>query len=122
MKENLMALLLTGAIIVVLGFSLFLMYSAASNTDEAVRGAIRTQEMKRSIEDQNISYYNKIYNRVDRYTTNLTDYQYNTNKRLDHLEERIKRLEASNLAFPVTINNQNGNSEASIVTNDNEIN
>ena len=94
------------------------MLNAATGTEDAVRGAVRLQEMRQSLQDHNDSYYNKIYDRVDRYQSNLTDYQYHTNKRLDYLESRLKKIEASSTGFPVTINNQNGNSEASVVTSD----
>lgn len=85
------------------------MYYSYDPVGDAVRTNIREQELEDRLVKVVDEYFNKIYNRVDNYSTDLTTYKYQTDKKIEALETRIKRLEniAEKENGGLVINNQN---------------
>lgn len=93
MNSKLSALLFSGALITMIGLSATMLWSTSGDTEDSLRSSIRLEQMMDALSEQNDNYYNKIDARLGSYSTTITDYQFTTNMRLNHLEARVKELE-----------------------------
>ena len=66
---------------------------SVDNTYESASRMTWQQSTEQQLQQQNESYYNEFYDRYSRITNDLTNYQLNTNRRLDSLESRVEQLE-----------------------------
>lgn len=73
----------------------FFVYNTWDNSSKAIDTNLWLQSTERQLKNQNEEYYNELYDRYSRIHRDLNDYQYQTNRRLTSLENRIDRIEES---------------------------
>lgn len=74
---------------------MFFLYITWEESSDSVNTNLWLQSTEKRLEEQNDRYYNELYDRYSRIHRDLNDYQYQTNKRLESLENRIDSLEKS---------------------------
>lgn len=100
-------LLILSGIVSLLGF-LYIVWEDSSNNAST---HIWLQSAENRLEEQNEQYYNELYERYSRIHRDLNDYQYQTNKRLEWLENRITTMEKSIKEGGISINQTQINGE-----------
>lgn len=91
------------SIIIITALSLSVLiytFDSIYSTKRTTNDLLWKQSVQQQLKERTEEYQNEIYNRYSRLERDLNNYQYNTNKRLDHLEDRLRDN-------GITINNLN---------------
>lgn len=85
------------------------LYHTWDHSESSLELGVRNQRLEESIIGSVDDYFNKLYDRVERYSTNLDEHIYTETKRVNYLEARIDRLEKllGEQSQGLVINNQN---------------
>lgn len=96
--------------VIILGMSMFaLAYITWEKSQNTLETSLWLQSTEQQLKNQNEDYYNDLYDRYSRIHRDLNDYQYQTNKRLESLENRVSALETSmheSKTSPISVSQQ----------------
>lgn len=80
--------------LIVTGTGIVLLYSFSSfdNSQSSLEGMVSQETIEKKLERQNENYYNELYKRYEKLSEDVDDYQTQTNKRFDYVNERLDQI------------------------------
>lgn len=80
-------------------------FDSIYSTKEKTNNILWKQSVEQQLKERTEHYQNEIYDRYSTLERRMNNYQYNTNERLDHLEDRLR----DNGVIINNLNNQTNN-------------
>lgn len=109
MPKNFMVVCIVITMLTLFGSILIYTSSSLVKSRSSLDNMVNQQAVERKLQEQNERYYNDLYERYETAIRNLDDYQTDTNNQVEHLRERLERIEGhlDRNSNNITINNDN---------------